>query len=119
MAAEETERPAGSVEKTIWGYTGKVVLWLALILSGLALERLGLTSDILSGALPGEVQTLRADVDETSKKVSMVKGERDTLRTQIGYIVEAPEQLEQCLNDVKRIEATLQSPPAAETPPSQ
>lgn len=118
MAAEGTERPEGSVEKTIWGYMGKAVLWIALILSGLALERLGLTSDILSGALPGEVQTLRADIDETTQKVSLMKGERDTLRTQIGYIVEAPEQLEQCLGEIKRIEATLQSPPAAEAPPS-
>ena len=108
-----------AVQKVVWGYVGKVVLWIALALSGLALERLGLTSDILSGVLPGEVQTLRANVDETERKVSATKGERDTISIQIDYIVEAPDQLEQCLDEIKQIEASLQDSPAAEAPPSQ
>ncbi len=108
-----------AVQKAVWGYVGKVVLWIALAFSGLALERLGLTSDILSGVLPGEVQTLRANLAETRKKISATRTERDIIRVQIDYIIEAPDQLEQCLDEIKQIEASLQDSPAAEASPSQ
>jgi hypothetical protein len=117
MAAEDTGvQPEEARQKVIWSYIGKVVLWVSLFLSGLALERLGLTSSVLSGVLPGEVQTLRADISETSKEVSALRQERDTIRIQIGYIAEAPDQLERCLSDIKQIEASLQNSPAADTP---
>ena len=121
MAAQDTGmRPEEeAVQKIVWGYVGKGVLWIALILSGLALERLGLTSAILPEVLPGEVQTLRADIAATRGKVLTVRKERDDIRVQINYIVEAPDQLEQCLSEIKRIEASLQGSPAAEAPQSR
>lgn len=119
MAAEDTERSDEAVQKTIWGYAGKVTLWFALILFGLALERLGLTSNILSEMLPGEVQTLRANLAETESKVLKVRNERDDLKMQIDYIADAQGRLDQCLDEVKRIEANLQDRPAAEVPPSR
>jgi len=121
MAVKDTgARPEEeAVQKTVWGYAGKVTLWVSLILSGLALERLGLTSALLSAALPGEVQKLRTDIAETGSKVLAVRKERDEVRVQINYIVEAPDQLERCLSETKRIEASLPGSPAAEAPPSR
>ena len=121
MAAQNTgvKPEEEAVQKTVWGYAGKVMLWLSLILSGLALERLGLTSSILSNIVPGEVQTLRVNLAETDSKVLMVRKERDDIRVHIGYIDDAPERLDQCLSEIKRIEASLQSPSAADAPPSQ
>jgi hypothetical protein len=116
MAEEDTgTQPEETREKIVWGYVGKVTLWVSLLLSGLALERLGLSSSILSGVVPGEVQTLRADIAKTNQEVLAVREERDTVKIQIGYIVEAPDQLERCLSDIKQIEANLPNSPAAET----
>jgi ABC-type transporter Mla subunit MlaD len=117
MAAEDTGvHPDEARQKVVWGYIAKVTLWVSLLISGLALERLGLTSSLLSGVVPGEVQTLRADIAQTSKAVSELRAERDTIRVQIGYIAEAPDQLEQCLNEIKQIEANLPGSPAAKAP---
>lgn len=122
MATEEKGRiPERDQQKTIWRYAGKVTLWLALILFGLALERLGLTSDILSETLPGEVQKLRVDLAETQEKSSMIKLEKKQLEVTIGGIVDTGvlDDLKQCLDEIKKIEASLQGIPAAEAPPSQ
>ena len=43
------------LSKAVWHYVGVGVLWLSLILTGLALERLGLTSNYFTSVLPGEV----------------------------------------------------------------
>src|SRR4249920_62482 len=75
-----------SMEKAIWGYVGTTVLWLSLLLSGIALERLGLTSRILSGILPGEVGTLRNQVTEQSRDLGTVKLERDNLNQTVGAL---------------------------------
>jgi len=119
MAAENTGSSEETVQKTIWGYAGKVTLWISLILSGLALERLGLTSALLSGVLPGEVQTLRVNIDETGNKFLAVRKERDDIKVHIGYIDEAQDRLDRCLDEIKRIEASLPGPSAPEAPPSQ
>lgn len=66
-----------SMEKAVWGYVGAGVLWISLLLSGIALERLGLSSKILSGILPGEVGTLRMQVTECTRDLGAVKNERD------------------------------------------
>jgi len=117
MAIEDTGvHPDEVRQKIIWGYVAKVTLWVSLLISGLALERLGLTSSLLSGVVPGEVQTLRADIAETSKAVLTLREERHVLRTRADYIFEAPAQLEQCLNEIKQIEASLPGSPAAEAP---
>jgi hypothetical protein len=68
-----------TLEKAVWHYVGVGVLWIALILSGIALERLGLTSAILAGVLPGEVGSLRQQVAECHDNLRNVNQERDLL----------------------------------------
>jgi hypothetical protein len=75
-----------SVEKAVWGYVGTAVLWIGLLLAGIAVERLGLTSHILSGVLPGEIGTLRNQVTEMSRDLGVVKLERDNLRQTEGAL---------------------------------
>jgi len=67
-----------SLEKTIWGYVGTGVLWISLVLTGLAFERLGLSSNILSGILPGESGALREQVTTCTRDLGAIKNERDT-----------------------------------------
>jgi hypothetical protein len=79
MANTVTNAPEEqSLEKAVWGYVGTGVLWIALVLSGIALERLGLSSNILSGILPGEVGALRAQVTECTRDLATIKNDRDT-----------------------------------------
>lgn len=66
------------LEKVIWGYVGTGVLWISLLLTGLAVERLGLTSSILTGVLPGEVGTLRQQVATCTRDLGVTKNERDS-----------------------------------------
>ena len=75
-----------SVEKAVWGYVGTTVLWIGLLLTGIAVERLGLTSHILSGVLPGEIGTLRTQVTEMSRDLGVVKLERDNLKQTEGAL---------------------------------
>ncbi len=67
-----------SLEKAVWGYVGTGVLWISLVLTGIAFDRLGLTSTMLTGILPGEVGSLRAQVTECTRDLGTVKNERDT-----------------------------------------
>ena len=69
-----------SVEKAVWSYVGTGVLWISLLLTGIAFERLGISSNILSGILPGEVGTLRSQVTEMSRDLGVVKLDRDNLK---------------------------------------
>jgi hypothetical protein len=75
-----------SLEKAVWKYVGKGVLWLALLLSGLAVERLGISTNLLAGVLPGEVSTLRTQISECSRDLGAVKLERDNLRQTEGAL---------------------------------
>ena len=68
------------LEKVVWGYVGTGLLWISLLLSGIALERLGLSSNILSGILPGESGTLRAQVTELTRDLGAMKNDRDTIK---------------------------------------
>jgi hypothetical protein len=71
-----------TVEKAVWHYTGVGVLWIALLLSGVALERLGLTSNLLAGILPGETGSLRAQATECRRDFERMKADRDLLKRQ-------------------------------------
>src|SRR5690349_5161612 len=75
-----------SLEKAVWGYVGTAVMWLSLLLSGIAVERLGITSGILSGVLPGEVSTLRAKVTEQARDLENVKLDKANLQKQEGAL---------------------------------
>jgi len=67
-----------SIEKAVWGYVGTGVLWISLVLSGMAFDRLGLTSNMLTSILPGEVGSLRTQVTECTRELGTVKNERDS-----------------------------------------
>ena len=68
-----------SMEKAIWGIVGTAVLWIGLLLSGIALERLGLTSGILSGVLPGETGSLRNQVTECQSDLKDANQAKDEM----------------------------------------
>ncbi|MEW6298257.1 MAG: hypothetical protein AB1671_11010 [Thermodesulfobacteriota bacterium] len=93
-----------ALEKAVWHYVGVGVLWIALVLSGIALERLGLTSGLLAGVLPGEVGGLRAQVAECENNLRSVNQERD-------LIMRSKQALEVEVGKLKRA--------AANTAPSQ
>jgi len=86
MANTVNNAPEESMEKVVWGYVGTTVMWLSLLLTGIAVERLGLTSRILSGILPGEVGTLRTQAEECNKNFGTVKLDRDNLNQTIGAL---------------------------------
>jgi hypothetical protein len=69
-----------TLEKAVWGFAGTAVLWLSLFFSGVAIERLGLTSSIFSGIFPGEVGSLRNQATECDKNLGTIKHERDNLK---------------------------------------
>ena len=71
-----------SIEKAVWHYVGVGVLWISLLLTGMALERLGLTSSIFSGILPGEVGSLRTQATECDRNLGTIKLDRDNARRQ-------------------------------------
>ena len=73
-AAEEQ-----SLEKAVWHYVGVGVLWLSLFLSGLASERLGLTSSMLTGALPGEIGSLRTKGSECENNLKNTNQAKDEM----------------------------------------
>src|SRR5215510_9772392 len=69
-----------SIEKAIWHYVGVTVLWTSLFLTGMAFERLGLTSFLFSGIFPGEIGSLRKQAAECDKNLGTVKLERDNVK---------------------------------------
>ena len=71
-----------TIEKAVWHYVGVGVLWISLLLTGMALERLGLTSSIFAGILPGETGSLRAQATECQRNFTQMKSERDNLKKQ-------------------------------------
>ena len=71
-----------TIEKAVWHYVGVGVLWMSLLLTGMAFERLGLTSYLLSGVLPGETGSLRAQATECKRDFAQMKADRDILKKQ-------------------------------------
>ena len=83
MATEATTLSEDkTIERAVWHYIGVGVLWFSLFFTGVALERLGLTTWMLSGILPGEVGSLRAQATERERNFGTVKLERDILKRQ-------------------------------------
>jgi len=97
------------LEKVVWGYVGTGVLWISLVLAGLALERLGLSSNILSGTLPGESGALRAQVTELTRDLGAMKNDRDT-----GKLTESALRVE--VEKLRKQIASAPAQPAATTP---
>ncbi|MBM4258025.1 MAG: hypothetical protein FJ147_19295 [Deltaproteobacteria bacterium] len=96
-----------SVEKAVWSYVGTGVLWISLLLTGIAFERLGISSNILTSILPGEVNTLRTQVEEQTRNIGSLKLERDNLL-----------QLEGSLRtEISKLKQQISSAPAATPAP--
>jgi len=89
-------------------YIGVGALWLALIFSGIALERLGLTVGLLVGVLPGEVQALRQQFSEEQHNLSTLTSERDQLKVRLDRLREARESYTQCNAKLQQLKETLQ-----------
>ena len=109
MANAVNQAPEESMEKAVWGYVGTAVMWLSLLLTGIAVERLGLTSRILSGILPGEVGTLRTQAEECNKNFGTVKLDRDNLNQTVGA-------LRTEIDKLRRQVAAATAAPATTTP---
>ena len=81
MAADVTNASDDkTMEKAVWHYVGVGLLWISLLFSGVALERLGLTSWIFASIVPGEVGSLRAQAAECERNLGTVKLDRDNLK---------------------------------------
>jgi hypothetical protein len=68
-----------TIEKAVWHYVGVAVLWISLFLSGMAMERLGLTSGIFSGILPGETGFLRNQAADLKSKMQTTERSLDEM----------------------------------------
>ncbi|MGE0682557.1 MAG: hypothetical protein AB7P69_16860 [Candidatus Binatia bacterium] len=68
-----------TIEKAVWHYVGIGVLWASLFLTGMAFERLGLTSNLLSGIFPGETGMLRNQAEEYKDKMQTTERALDEM----------------------------------------
>ena len=116
MAEEQTEQQGvedESLAKLAWGYVGVGVLWLALVLTGIAFERLGLTTTLFSGVLPGEVGSLRVQNAEYELNLKTVTQDRDVLSRRADTF---KRQLEQAENRAADLQTQLDQLEAAAPP---
>jgi len=95
------------LSKAVWHYVGVGVLWLSLILTGLALERLGLTSGYFTGVLPGEVGSLRAQNAEYETNLRKVMDENQRIKGLIGREAATTDALNICQGEKKKLEDEL------------
>ena len=105
-----------TVEKAVWGFVGTTFTWIALFVSGIAVERLGLTTGILSGILPGEVGSLETALAECQTNLSTVKLERDVLRRTEDTL---RTEISRLKTQVQNASAPAAVPPAEPTPPAE
>ena len=103
----EKVREGEELSKAVWGYVGVGVLWIALLLTGLAIERLGLTSDYLTGIIPGEVNTLRAKNEELDSQLRAVRDENQRVKGLIGREQATSDALNICQGEKKKLEEEL------------
>lgn len=102
--ADSSYQDDKALEKAVWHYVGVGVLWIALVLSGIALERLGLTSGFLASVLPGEVGGLRTQIAECEHNLRSVNQERDLM-------MRSKQALEVEVSKLKRAAASNLPPP--------
>jgi len=105
----ETQKVAASedLSKAVWHYVGVGVLWLSLIFTGLALERLGLTSSYLTSVIPGEVNTLKSQVTDYEANQRKVMDENQRLKGLIGREQATSDALNICQSEKKKFEDEL------------
>jgi hypothetical protein len=95
------------LSKVIWHYVGVAVLWLSLLLSGLAVERLGLTSNYLTSIIPSEVGQLKQKNAEYETNQRKVMDENQRLKGLIGREQATSDALTICQGEKKKIEDEL------------
>jgi hypothetical protein len=82
-------------------------LWLSLIFTGLAVERLGLTSDYLTSVIPGEVGSLRTKNAEYETNNRAIKDENQRIKGLIGREQATSDALNICQGEKKKLEDEL------------
>ncbi|MCS6926603.1 MAG: hypothetical protein NZ578_11950 [Candidatus Binatia bacterium] len=107
MAVDKQQIADDELSKAVWHYVGVGVLWVSLVLSGIALERLGLTSDYFTSVLPGEVDSLRAKNEELETNLRKVMDENQRLGGLIGRERQTQEALDICQSEKRKLEAEL------------
>ena len=108
MAEYDKEAAEEMIRKTTWRSVGIFALWLALIFAGIALERLGLASELLTGVLPGEVQTLRQQLNEEQNNLANLSSEKEEIQARLGRLREARDSYAQCKTQLQRLRETPQ-----------
>ena len=102
--AENKVTEGEEFSKAIWHYVGVAVLWIALLFSGLALERLGLTSGFLTSIIPSEVGQLRKTNTDYQDNQRKVMDENQRLKGLIGREQACQDALNICQGEKKKFE---------------
>lgn len=85
-------------------YVRTIGLWLLLIVAGLALERLGITSTYLTSLIPSEVGQLRAATAEHAEQQQRVMDENQRLKGLIGREQTCQDALNLCQGEKRKYE---------------
>jgi hypothetical protein len=102
--AENKVTESEELSKAIWHYVGVGVLWLSLLFSGLALERLGLTSNYLTSIIPSEVGELKKANTEFQDNQRKIMDENQRLKGLIGREQACQDALNICQSEKKKLE---------------
>ena len=106
MAEYDKEAAEELIRKTTWRSVGIFILWFALFLSGIALERLGLATGLLVGVLPGEVQTLRQQLNEEQDNLLALTSEKEEIQARLDGLREARDSYVQCKTQLRQLRET-------------
>ena len=108
MAEYDKEAAEEMIRKTTWRSLGVGALWLALIFAGIALERLGLASGLLAGILPGEVQTLRQQLNEEQSDLTTLASDKEQIQARLDSLRKARDSYAQCKTQLQQLRETSQ-----------
>ena len=120
--ASESEQTVedSSLSKAVWHYLGIGMLWLSLFITGVAFERLGLTTAFLTGLLPGEVHSLKAQVAELDGANKDLTHDRDravktrnTLEIEISKLKRIEQELDAEIDELKTAAEADAKPPTS------
>ena len=120
MAEEKELSAEEQLNKATWGYIGVGVLWFSLFITGVAVERLGLTENVPLGPVTGEVKTLRAANEALERDLDKVKDDKQRLQGLVGReqaCQDAKDNIqsdkEACLAELKDLKAGMAAPAAS------
>jgi hypothetical protein len=120
--ASDTEQTGGDsgLSKAVWHYISVGVLWIGLLFTGVAFERLGLTTSYLTGLLPGEVNTLKTQIAEYESMNQNLTHERDqavktsdTRELELSKLRRVVQELEAEIDTLKAAPAATPTPAAS------